>query len=121
LRFGLKTFQLSDPGAWWRKDGTVWDLSEAVKATSKLGLHWTRHEMTQKPSETEPGIVGTLELMENFEMNVIMKVEGFPTGEMFDEQRYGPLKEFRKKPASRRSVPMKAPYQEWLKGEVAKI
>ncbi|MEX2606839.1 MAG: hypothetical protein WD708_05795 [Kiritimatiellia bacterium] len=121
LRFGLKTFQLSDPGVWWRKDGTVWDLAEGLEATAKLGLHWTRHSMTQDPGPDEPGKVGTLELMENHPMNVIMKVEGYPLREMFDEQRYGPLKEFRKKPASRRSVPLREPYIEWLKQEVAKI
>lgn len=120
-RFGLKTFQLSAPGVWWRK-GEVWNLAEVVDACTKLGLQWTRHQFNQETTG-EPGVIGTLDLITKYPMNAVLKVEGFPE-DCFDTARYGTIvdwKSKKKKGWNRATVPLKEPYQKWLKNEIAKI
>ena len=51
-------------------------------------------------------------------MNAILKIERYPE-HMWDEQRYGPMQAWIKKYGrdwARRTLPKKAPYQEWLRG-----
>ncbi len=119
-RFGIKLFQIGKPGVWWRK-GLVYDVAEFVDAQCKLGLQWNRHIFNQEPSE-EPGKMGTVEMINKYPMNVVLKVEGFPES-CFDTQKYGPLEDWvkAKKPWSRNTVPLKEPYIKWLKEEIAKI
>ncbi len=117
-RFGLKIWQLGSPGVWWRK-GTVYDLNKFIDSTVKLGLQWTRHDFPAAPDPEEPGKIGNHELIENHQVNVVWKVEGYPLDTMWDEQRYGSLEEWKKKNGSRnpsrRTIPKKEPYQAWLK------
>ncbi|PTY02550.1 hypothetical protein DB346_08355 [Verrucomicrobia bacterium LW23] len=119
-RFGLKIFQIGKPGVWWRR-GEVWDLDKVVTACEKLGLQWTRHSFNQGPS-TEPGVISTVDLVTRHQMNCVMKVEGFPES-CYDATRYGPIEDWtaKKKSWARCSVPVKEPYQKWLKEELAKL
>jgi len=121
-RFGLKLFQIGDEGIWWNRSLT-WDLAEVVDACTKIGLQWTRHQFNQGP-HTAPGNIGTLELINEHPMNVVLKIEGFPES-CFDVARYGTIAEWtaaKKKPDwSRRTVPKKEPYQRWLREKVAAL
>lgn len=119
-RFGLKVFQIGSPGVWWRRP-LQWQLAETVDACSALGLQWTRHSLDQEPSP-EPGIISTQELITNHAMNVVLKIEGFPES-CFDAARYGSIDDWKqkKKSWSRRTVPLKGPYQQWLRETIAKI
>ncbi len=123
MRFGLKIFQIGDPGVWWRRP-LVWNLAEVVDACARTGLQWTRHQFNQEPNPAQPGLIGTNELITEHPMNVVLKVEGFPEN-CFDTGRYGPLEEWKAKHKgrswTRSTVPAKEPYQAWLKAEVAKI
>ena len=120
-RFGLKTFQIGSEGVWWNRRIT-WQLAEAVDACEALGLQWTRHLFNQSPGSNTPGAISTLELITNHQMNVVMKIEGFPES-CFDAKRYGSLEDWKKKKQqwSRKTVPLKEPYQKWLQEELAKI
>lgn len=121
-RFGLKVFQIGDPGVWWRRT-VVYDLNEIVDATAKLGLQWTRHQFNQGPT-TQPGVISTTDLVTKHAMNTVLKVEGFPES-CFDVSRYGTIDEWKAKHKgknwSRCTVPMKAPYQAWLRAEIEKL
>ncbi|HBC88376.1 MAG TPA: hypothetical protein DCZ94_15615 [Lentisphaeria bacterium] len=119
-RFGIKLFQIGKPGVWWRK-GSIYDVAEFLDAQCKLGLQWNRHVFNQEPSE-EPGKMGTVEMINKFPMNVVLKVEGFPES-CFDAQKYGPLEDWvkAKKDWRRNTVPLKEAYIKWLKEEIAKI
>lgn len=122
LRFGLKMFQIGSPGIVWRK-GLAWDVREVVSACVRAGLPWTRHQFNQPPS-SEPGKLGTEELLRVFPVLAVLKVEGFPES-CFDVERYGPLEDWKKKNQgkiwNRCTVPQKAAYQDWLRGEIAKL
>jgi hypothetical protein len=121
-RFGLKTFSVGGEGLWWRK-GEVWNLPEVVDACASLGLQWTRHQFNQ-PASANPGTIGTNDLITKHSMNVVLKVEGFPE-ECYDAARYGSLEDWKAKKKnkawSRCTVPLKEPYQKWLKEEIAKL
>ncbi len=121
-RFGLKVFQIGPPGIWWRKP-EVWNLADVVDGCAELGLQWTRHQFNQ-PASVEPGMISTEDLYTKHPMNVVLKVEGFPL-ECWDETRYGPLEAWKAKKKTkiwnRCTVPLKEPYQKWLKEQVAKI
>ncbi|HBC88390.1 MAG TPA: hypothetical protein DCZ94_15685 [Lentisphaeria bacterium] len=123
-RFGLKSFQIGPPGIWWRKP-LVWNLDEVVDACARLGLQWTRHNFNIANPEKEPGIISTTDLITRHPMNVLLKIEGIPEN-AYDAKRYGPIDKFKennknKKGWSRTTVPLKEPYQEWLRKEIAKI
>ena len=119
-RFGLKTFQLGAPGVWWNRK-LVWNLSEAVDACAITGLQWTRHPLSQKAS-LEPGVISTLDLLTRHPLNAVLKVEGFPES-CFDAKRYGSLDQWKKDKQdwARKTVPLKEPYQAWLREEIAQI
>lgn len=122
-RFGLKVFQVGKPGVWWRRPLT-WELDECVSACETLGLQWTRHSFNAKPDPEERGVIGTVDLVTKHAMNCVMKIEGMPS-EAYDEKRYGPKDEFAKKHNKRGwnrcSVPLKEPYQAWLREELRKL
>lgn len=123
-RFGVKVFMLSDPGVWWRRPWT-WELDECVTACEKMGLQWTRHAFNGRgPKENESGIISTLDLVTNHQMNCVMKIEGIPES-AYDEKRYGPMEKFKetknKRGWQRCSVPVKEPYQKWLAEELRKL
>ncbi|HEV7301585.1 MAG TPA: sugar-binding protein [Tepidisphaeraceae bacterium] len=112
-RFGLKKWNWSSP-----LRGTEWDERKAVAASVKLGLQWTR-EMLQEQRH-----LGTIEMIETYPMNVVMKIERFPA-EMYDEQRYGPKAAWEAEQGKGhwvlKTLPQKAPYQKWLREHVSKI
>src|SRR5690606_23687634 len=60
----------------------------------------------------------------NHQMNVVLKVEGFPES-CYDSARYGPLDEWKKKHPrksfSRSTVPAKEPYQAWMRQQLSAI
>ena len=116
-RFGLKVFQIGEPGVWWRRPLT-WELDECVSACEALGLQWTRHAFNAGPNPAERGVIGTVDLVTEHAMNCVMKIEGMPA-EAYDEKRYGPKEEFaknhNKRGWDRCSVPLKEPYQAWLR------
>lgn len=122
-RFGLKVFQIGKPGVWWRRP-LVWELDECVSACEALGLQWTRHGFNSRPEAGERGVIGTVDLVTKHQMNCVMKIEGMPP-EAYDEKRYGPRGEFAKKRNKRGwnrcSVPLKEPYQAWLRRELEKL
>ncbi len=122
-RFGLKVFQIGKPGVWWRRPLT-WELDECVTACETLGLQWTRHSFNAKPNPEERGVIGTVDLVTKHAMNCVMKIEGMPP-EAYDETRYGPKDEFAKKHNKRGwnrcSVPLKEPYQTWLREELRRL
>ncbi len=122
-RFGLKVFQIGEPGVWWRRPLT-WELDECVGACEALGLQWTRHGLSSRPDPSQPGVIGTVDLVTKHRMNCVMKVEGMPP-EAYDEKRYGPRDAFakthNKRGYSRCSVPLKEPYQAWLRAELKKL
>jgi len=123
-RFGLKVFMLSDPGVWWRRPWT-WELDECVTACEKMGLQWTRHSFNGRgPKENEPGMLSTLQIVNDHRMNCVMKIEGIPES-AYDENRYGPMEKFKerknKRGWQRCSVPVKDPYQRWLAEGVSKL
>jgi hypothetical protein len=84
-------------------------------------LQWTRHLFNQKPS-AEPGVISTLDLVGKHAMNCVMKIEGFPES-CFDTNRYGSTAAWtaKKKSWSRCTVPLKEPYQQWLREQIAAI
>ena len=121
-RFGLKVWQLGKPGIWWR-NGEAYDVSKFIEATTALGLNWTRLDFSKDKQPDEPGKIETHELIGEHSVVVLHKVEGYPYGVAWDEQRYGDYETYKKKhsggkPLNRRTVPKKEPYQEWLKGLV---
>ncbi len=121
-RFGLKMFVIGKEGVWWNR-AVTWNVAEVVGASTKLGFQWTRHQFNQ-PNSDVPGEIGTSDLITKHPMNVVLKIEGFPE-QCYDAARYGPLEEWKAKHKGksfgRNTVPMKEPYQAWLKDEVAKI
>lgn len=121
-RFGLKVFQVGNPGVWWRRP-LVYDVNEICDASRKLGLQWTRQGFNQGAT-TQPGVISTADLISKHQMNVVLKVEGFPES-CYDAGRYGPLEEWTKKHPgkhySRCTVPMKEPYQAWLREQITPI
>ncbi|MBN2712899.1 MAG: hypothetical protein JXR97_10795 [Planctomycetes bacterium] len=114
-RFGMKMWYLGE--AWWRRD-VDWDENELVDACVDLGLQWTRADMSQRAH------LDTVDLCTKHEMNVIMKIWGFPQ-ECYDEKRYGPLDKrgFVQKRShyGRSTVPLKEPYQAYLREELKRI
>ncbi len=113
-RIGLKKWS-HGPMSW--HGGLDWDEDEAMKATTRLGLQWTRDEFNRTSHQP------VLDTINNYPMNVILKIERFPR-EIFDEDRYGPLDAWIKarKPAwTLYTVPKKEPYQKWLREELLKI
>jgi Domain of unknown function (DUF1083). len=113
-RIGLKKWS-HGPMSW--HGGIDWDEDEAMKATTRLGLQWTRDEFNRKSHQP------VLDTINNYPMNVILKIERFPRS-VFDEDRYGPLDAWIKarKPAWQLyTVPKKEPYQKWLREELLKI
>jgi hypothetical protein len=120
-RFGLKVWMVDD--VWWRRT-VQWNLHEAVDMSAKLGLQWTRQLLSQ-PDSNSVGMIGTKELLEKHAMNAVLKIEGWPA-EFYDEKRYGTKEEWSKnhrgsKQWQRWSVPMKEPYQKWLREQIAQI
>ena len=122
-RFGLKVFLLGHPGVWWRRPWT-WEVDECTTACEKMGLQWTRNGFNGREVPGEPGVISTLQLVNDHQMNCVMKVEGIPES-AYDEGRYGPMDKFKetknKRGWQRCSVPLKEPYQKWLAEEVAKL
>ena len=122
-RFGLKVFLLGRPGVWWRRPWT-WELDECVSACEGMGLQWTRNGFNGREVPGEPGVLSTLQLVTNHQMNCVMKIEGIPES-AYDEKRYGPMESFKetknKRGWQRCSVPLREPYQAWLAEEVAKL
>lgn len=114
-RFGMKMSYMDK--AWWAGNAT-WDEREVVDAICKLGMQWTR-VLLQQTSH-----LATEEIVKAYPMNAIFKVERFPK-EMYDESRYGPMAEYEAKYGrgswTLKTLPMKAPYQAWLKEELAKL
>ncbi len=82
------------------------------------GCTWTRL------AQTKNGPLTTVEMLTEFPMNAVIKVERFPK-ELYDEQRYGPLAEWEAKYGkgawTLKTVPMEGPYKAWLKEEIARI
>jgi hypothetical protein len=114
-RIGLKMWY-SGP-AWWR--GNIdWDERAAVAATTGLGLQWTRALLQER------GHLSTVDLIHDFPMNVMFKVERFPA-ELYDAERYGPMADYEAKNGkgvwTLKTLPKKEPYQAWLRQEVAKL
>lgn len=111
-RFGLKKYNLNP-----NKPNT-YNVEDVVATSCALGLQWTR-EMLQ---HTKP--LGTVEMMQKYPMNVVMKVERFPR-ELYDEARYGPLAEweakFGKGVWTLKTLPRENEYKAWLRAEVEKI
>lgn len=114
-RFGMKMWYLGK--AWWAGNAE-WDEREAVDAMCKLGMQWTRVLLQQ----TEH--LSTEDIVKDYPMNVIFKVERFPR-EMYDAERYGPMKDFEAKFGRSAwvlmTLPQKEPYQAWLKELVSKL
>ncbi|MBN2712328.1 MAG: hypothetical protein JXR97_07810 [Planctomycetes bacterium] len=113
-RIGVKMWYTDK--AWWRGN-LDWSEDEAVSALVKLGLQWTRTEMLRG------GSFPTTKLMNEYPMNVVMKVESYPK-EFFDVKRYGTIEEWEKvngRGWSKKTVPMKEPYQNWLREKLKDI
>lgn len=113
-RFGLKMWYLGD--AWWRNDAQ-WDERQATRATVDLGLQWTRAQMQQSSH------LATVDLIRDYPMNVILKVESFPES-CWDEERYGALEDWialNGKAWRKKTVPRKDRYQPWLREVLAGI
>ncbi|MBN2713388.1 MAG: hypothetical protein JXR97_13290, partial [Planctomycetes bacterium] len=114
-RFGMKMSYLTK--AWWHGNAE-WDEREVTTALCELGMQWTRVLM-QQTSE-----LGTVEMLKDFPMNAIIKVERFPK-ELYDEETYGPMKEWEVKYGKGawvlKTLPKKKEYQAWLKSELDKI
>ena len=114
-RFGMKIWLVGD--IWWNRK-LKWRPDLVTATCAKLGLQWTRALMTQK------NYLDTQDLMTKYPMNVVLKVESFPA-ECYDEQRYGPLADFKKTykrntwPKS--TLPKEGPYKAWLRQQVEKI
>lgn len=114
LRIGLKKWTYGKMS--W-KGGIDWDEHEATVATTRLGLQWTRDQFNWSSHQS------VLKLINDYPMNVVLKIERFPK-ELFDAGRYGPLEDWtrQRKPAwSIYTVPLKEPYQAWLREELLKI
>lgn len=123
LRFGLKLNMIGEPGVWWRP-GTTYPVDDFIQAQTKLGLSWTRFDFLNKPLPSEPGKIGTFELIERHPVRIVHKVEGYPVDEAWDEQRYGDYDTWKANGggrASRTTVPKKEPYQKWLKGLIQQL
>jgi hypothetical protein len=114
-RIGLKMWYLGN--AWWRGN-LDWDERAAVTATTGLGLQWTR-ALLQQTSH-----LSTVDLVNDFPMNVIFKVERFPA-DLYDTERYGPMAEWEaangKGAWTLKTLPRKEPYQAWLREQVAQL
>lgn len=117
-RFGLKVWLLGQPGVWWRKP-LVWDVREVADATRRMGLQWTRNGIGPEYTDPQPGVISTQEMVAKYQMNVVLKLEGFSEF-CFDTERYGALDAFRKEYPSwaKCSLPKKEPYQQWLKEQL---
>jgi len=106
-RFGLKKWNFKS-----------WSTEDAVAACCNLGLQWTREMFNQR------GDLGLIDMVNKYPMNAVMKVERFPK-ELYDEARYGPMKDWEAKYGrgawTLKTLPMKAPYQKWLRDEIEKI
>lgn len=127
-RFGMKMFFLST--AWWRGNAKF-DEREVTEGMCRLGLQWTRNGFGNTNPDKKPLAPGerseeitTPELIQEFPINVIMKVERFPRA-MYDEQRYGPLEaweaKFGKGAWVLKTLPKKEPYQQWLRAQLKEI
>lgn len=114
-RFGLKLWLVGD--IWWNRR-LKWRPDEVSATCAKLGLQWTRALFTQK------SYLATQDLMTKYPMNVVSKVECFPA-ECYDEQRYGPLADFKKTHRTsawnKCTLPKEEPYKAWLREQVEKI
>jgi len=114
-RFGMKLWLIGD--IWWNRS-LKWDAGEVTDACAALGLQWTRALINQQ------SLMDTRELMREYPVNVISKVECFPA-ECFDESRYGPLDEFGKTLQGRAwnkcTLPKEKPYKAWLKEQIRTI
>jgi hypothetical protein len=115
-RIGLKMWY-SGP-AWWRGQ-LDWDERAAVGATTGLGLQWTRALLQEGDKH-----LSTIDLIHDFPMNVMFKVERFPA-ELYDADRYGPMADYEAKNGkgvwTLKTLPKKEPYQAWLREQVAKL
>ncbi len=108
-RFGMKVW--TSGNIWWRK-GTKWDAPKMTEVCAKLGLSWTRIQLNQT------GEADCIGWMDQYPINVVMKVETFPP-EFYNEAKYGPREKI--KAWSKGTLPMKEPYQQWIKEWVAKV
>lgn len=115
-RIGLKMWY-SGP-AWWRGN-LDWDERAAVRATTGLGLQWTRALLQEGDKH-----LSTVELVGGFPMNVMFKVERFPA-ELYDAERYGPMADYEAKNGkgvwALKTLPRKQPYQAWLRQQAARL
>jgi len=89
-----------------------------MTATCNLGLQWTREIFNLQKS------VGIVDMSTKYPMNVILKVERFPK-ELYDAQRYGPIEQWEAKYGkgswTLKTLPMKQPYQDWLRQQIDQI
>ena len=105
--FGLK---------WW---GGIVSQREMEDAMAKLGLQWTR--IMQNEGGNKEGRMSAPQILTDFPMNAVIKVERFPR-ELFDDQRYGSIEEWEKKFGRGswviKSLPKKEEYKKWLKEQL---
>lgn len=115
-RFGLKIWYYGVPT--FGTDRTDWDEKEVVAASTELGLQWTRALFNETVG------ISTVDLINQYDENVILKVERFPAS-LYDTARYGPMKEWEAKYGAGawvlKTLPMELPYKEWLRGELLKL
>lgn len=111
-RFGLKRYNLN-PG----KPNT-YSPETAVASSCDLGLQWTRELLQHK------GPLSTVEMINKYPMNVVMKVERFPK-ELYDDARYGPMPEWEAKYGrgawTLKTLPREAEYKKWLRSEIEQV
>lgn len=108
--FGLK---------WW---SGIQNQREMEDAMCKLGLQWTR--IIQNEGGKTPDRPSAAQILSEFPMNAVIKVERFPR-ELYDEERNGPIEEWEKKYGrgswTIKSLPKKEPYQKWLREQIAAL
>ncbi|WFB36354.1 sugar-binding protein [Kiritimatiellota bacterium B12222] len=100
--FGLK---------WW---GGIKYKAEFEQSMVNLGLQWTR--VIQNEGMNRGGFT-IVEMLEDYPMNAVIKVERFPR-ELYDAERYGPIEEYESKYGGAwviNTLPRKEPYQAYLR------
>lgn len=119
-RFGLKTFSITGS----QPPYPTWNLADAVNASAKLGLQWTRHLFNAQNTDNDVGTLSTSSLVSNYPMNVALKVEGFPDY-CFDVGRYGSLASWQTAHPGKRfdfsTVPVSSAYQTWFLSQLDAI
>lgn len=100
-RFGMKMFGPTN----------YFDGFKAMEMAAQLGLHWTRAIFNKD-----------IDALNQLPIKIIYKVEGFPE-EAYDEARYGPMDAFKLRHFGWRkaTLPLEAPYKEWLRKEIEKL